>query len=368
MAHGRGSQQALGVVTVTDNRVGELRPEVVYEHINGDRESRLKAIEALNTFDVVCVQHEYGIYGGRDGREVVDLLSGLAIPTVVTLHNVLSQPTPGQRSVLEQVTTLADEIVVMSETASGRLIAGYRVNPAKVQVVPHGVRISLNGPSLASGTRPVLLTWGLIGPGKGLEMAIDALAELKDLRPLPRYLILGRTHPKVQASHGDAYLEGLVAQVHALGLDDVVEFDARYLDLDALIVAVRQADVIVLPYESTEQVTSGVLVEAIGAGKPVIATGFPHAVELLATGAGIVVPHADATALATALRKVITDPTLRHRMTEEARRIGSTLYWPVVAGQYESLALKSMTQGRAGQEATESGNTRHRMDNLARVD
>ena len=366
MAHERGSQQALGVVSVTDDRVGELRPEVVYEHVNGDRKSLFKAIGALNTFDVVSIQHEYGIYGGRDGSEVIDLMSGLAVPTVVTLHTVLSRPTPGQRTVLERVTTLTDKIVVMSETASTRLIAGYQVDPAKVHVVPHGARISLNGPSLASGTRPVLLTWGLIGPGKGLEMVIDALAELKDLRPLPRYVILGRTHPKVQASHGDAYLEQLVARVHALGLEDIVEFDARYLDVDALTVAVRQADAIVLPYESTEQVTSGVLVEAIGAAKPVIATAFPHAVELLATGAGIVVPHSNATALAAALRKVITDPILARRMAAEARRIGATLYWPVIAGRYESLVLESMARGR-GQPSRGSNGVRHEMEDFLRV-
>ena len=156
-------------------------------------------------------------------------------------------------------------------------------------MVPHGATASLAGPSLAHGTRPVVLTWGLIGPGKGLETAIEALAALRDLRPLPRYIILGRTHPKVRLAQGDTYRDGLVALVHDLGLDDVVEFDGRYLDIDSLTLAVRQADIVLLPYESTEQVTSGVLVEAIAAGKPVVATAFPHAVEMLGTGAGLVV-------------------------------------------------------------------------------
>jgi glycosyltransferase involved in cell wall biosynthesis len=346
MAQGRGSSESLGVVSVTDESVGDLRPEVVHEHINGDRRSRAMAIDTLNSFDVVSVQHEYGIYGGPDGDEIVELMTRLAVPTVVTLHTVLSRPTEGQRSVLEQVGVLADAIVVMSETARARLVNGYKVDPAKVRVIPHGARISLNGPSLASGARPVLLTWGLIGPGKGLELVVDALAELKDLRPRPRYIILGETHPKVRAAHGDSYLEQLVAHVHALGLDDVVEFDGRYLDIDALTVAVRQADAVVLPYESTEQVTSGVLVEAIGAGKPVVATAFPHAVEMLASGAGIVVPHANVGALADALRQVLTDPAAAQRMAEEAQAIGSTLYWPVVAGHYESLILEAIARAR----------------------
>jgi len=314
VADGRGSDEGLGVVSLVDSPLGEFKAEVVHEHFNGDRASLVGAIEALNSYDAVFVQHEYGIYGGPDGSEVLDLLSGLEIPAVVTLHTVLSRPSPNQRSILEKVVALAERTIVMSDTANRRLVNGYRVDPAKVRVVPHGARVSLGGPSLANGARPVVLTWGLIGPGKGLEMAIDAFAGLRDLRPLPRYVILGKTHPKVQASQGDAYREGLVARVRALGLDAAVEFDGRYLDNDALTVAVRQSDLVVLPYESTEQVTSGVLVEALAAGKPVIATAFPHAVELLGTGAGIVVPHNDPMALTAALRTVFTHPSLMAQM------------------------------------------------------
>ena len=340
IAVNRGSGDGLGVVRLVDSHLGAREPEVVYEHLNGDSGSLVGAIEALNSFDVAIVQHEYGIFGGPDGSEVLDLMSGLEVPAVVTLHTVLSHPSPSQRSILEKVVALAQPTIVMSDTARRRLVNGYRVSPEKVRVVPHGARMALGGPSLASGTRPVVLTWGLIGPGKGLEMSIDAFTGLHDLRPLPRYVIQGKTHPKVQASQGDAYLDGLVSRANALGLDDVVEFDGRYLDLEDLALAVRQADVVVLPYESTEQVTSGVLVEALAAGKPVVATAFPHAVELLSTGAGIVVPHGDSIALTAALRKVLTDPSLAARMVAEARKIGSTLLWPAVAGRYEHMVAK----------------------------
>ena len=199
IADGRGSDAGLGVVSLVDSHLGKLNSDVVHEHLNGDRASLGGAIAALNAFDAVFVQHEYGIYGGRDGSEVLDLLSGLEIPAVVTLHTVLSQPSPSQRSILEKVVALAERTIVMSDTARRWLVNGYRVDPAKVQVVPHGANASLGGPSLANGSRPVVLTWGLIGPGKGLELAIDAFAGLKDLRPLPRYVILGKTHPKVIA-------------------------------------------------------------------------------------------------------------------------------------------------------------------------
>ena len=367
VAEGRGSDHRLGVVSLADGQRGVLKSEVVYEHLNGDRASLAGAIQALNSFDAVFVQHEYGIYGGPDGSEVLDLLSGLEIPAVATLHTVLSRPSPSQRSILEKVVDLAERTIVMSDTANRRLVDGYRVDPTKVRVVPHGARVSLGGPSLATGTRPVVLTWGLIGPGKGLEMAIDAFAGLQDLDPLPRYVILGKTHPKVQASQGDAYLEGLVARVHDLGLDDVVEFDGRYLDTEALSVAVRQADLVLLPYESTEQVTSGVLVEAIAAGKPVIATAFPHAVELLGTDAGIVVPHGDSSAMTAALRKVFTDPALAASMAVEARLIGSTLHWPIIARRYHHMATKLVARRQAARALTTAKRPLKASDAFAKV-
>jgi len=346
IADERGFDDGLGVVSVVDYAEGRSGPKVTYSHLNGDPDSLTKAIDTLNSFDVVVIQHEYGIYGGPDGSEVLEILEGLHVPSVVTLHTVLSRPTDSQRSILERVVAIAEQTIVMSDTASQRLIENYDVDPARIATVPHGARISLSGPSLAFGHRPVFLTWGLIGPGKGLETAIDAFAALKEVEPLPRYIILGKTHPKVQATSGDAYLNGLQARVEELGLQDVVEFDGRYLDIDALTLAVRSADVVVLPYESTEQVTSGVLVEAIGAGKPVIASAFPHAVELLRGGAGIVVPHSDPAALSAALRRVLEDPDLAAAMADRAREIGSTLYWPVVGRQYQEITNSLVARHR----------------------
>jgi polysaccharide biosynthesis protein PslF len=349
IAEGRGTDTGLGVVSLVDTRSDEPRPEVVYQHVTGDRRSLSHAIDALNSFDVVFLQHEYGIYGGPDGSEVLDIMAGLDVPAVVTLHTVLSRPSPHQRSLLQDVAERATRVVVMSETARQRLVRGFEVDARKVQMIPHGAKANLGGSSLTGGPRPIALTWGLIGPGKGLETAIDAFAGLKNLRPLPHYIILGKTHPKVQASQGDAYLESLVARVHDLGLDDLIEFDTRYPDTAALSTEVRRADVVVLPYESAEQVTSGVLVEAIAAGKPVIATAFPHATELLSTGAGIVVAHHDPVAMRDSLRAVLTDAALAQQMSHEAQRIGITLYWPAVARRYRRLATRVMAQHEAAQ-------------------
>ena len=336
----RGSDHDLGVVSVGDDRHIESRPEVIHQLHNGDDDSMQGAVKALNDHEVALLQHEYGIFGGPDGSEVLELVSRLEIPAIVTLHTVLGDPTTSQQRILEKIVDLTDQTIVMSDTALRRLNARYDVDPKKIRVVPHGARASLAGPPLERGLRPIVLTWGLIGPGKGLESAIEAFVDLEGLHPSPRYIILGKTHPKVQAAQGDAYLDGLKARAEALGLGDVVEFDGRYLDLDSLTTAIRAADIVLLPYQSTEQVTSGVLVEAIAAGKPVVATAFPHAIELLGTGAGIVVPHSNPAAMAVALRSLITDPALAHRMARTAAGIGSTMHWPAIAAEYDAIASR----------------------------
>ena len=341
----RESNEGLGVVSLVDSPIGGHPPEVVHEHLNGDRSSLERSVAALDRHDVVLFQHEYGIYGGPDGIEILDLVSGVTSPKIVTFHTVLNHPTPPQRLITETLVDRTDEAIVMSGVGLGRLLDLYDVDHSKVRMIPHGAATSLIGPRLRPGPRPMILTWGLIGPGKGLEAAIDSCVALKDLDPLPRYVILGATHPKVRAAQGDVYLEGLIARVHAHGLDEIVEFDRRYLDSEALNAVVRQADVVLLPYESTEQATSGVLVEAVAAGKPVVATEFPHAVELLAAGAGTVVPHSDPDAMAAALRLILTDTGVAIRMGEMARLVSPSLAWPAVALRYDEMAYELVGAG-----------------------
>ncbi len=367
VAEDRGSHDGLGVVSLIDEPQMErpqedVLPEVVHEHLNGDPVSLTGTIKALNSFDVVSIQHEYGIFGGQDGNEVLDILGSLDVPAIVTLHTVLSQPTLGQRSILRQLVAMAERTVVMSETAYSRLLSEYSVDASKVRVIPHGASLNLENHEPQTDARPTILTWGLIGPGKGLEMAIDAFVGLDNLDPLPRYVIQGKTHPKVRASQGTAYLDGLVARVHDLGLENIVEFDNRYLKSDELAAEVNRADMVVLPYESTEQVTSGVLVEALAAGKPVIATEFPHAVEMLSSGAGIAVPHGDAPAMSAALRRVLTYPVLANRMAREARRIGTTLHWPSIGRRYDLLATKLTRPQSRGRAVSYSGRLRSQSD------
>lgn len=303
---------------------------------------RADAVFVLNTADVAIVQHEYGIYDGPDGESLIGLMEQIDAPTVLVAHTVPSAPTPNQRRVLERVCALADVVVVMTETALTRLVAGFDVPAAKVIVIPHGAATPPAHDDPALPVRPRrgparLLTWGLLGPGKGIEWAIDAVAALGDVEPHPQYLVAGATHPKVRAHSGEVYREMLVDRAARSSAARHIAFDDTYRDLASLTELIHSADVVVLPYDSQDQVTSGVLVDAIAAGRPVVATEFPHACELLASGAGIVVPRHDPDALTAAIRSIVTDPDRAAAMRAQARRLAPGLSWGAVARRYAVL-------------------------------
>lgn len=327
------------VVALVDEPATCRRAEVGAELVRGSPASLLAAVAALESSDVVVLQHEFGIYGGEDGSDVLDLVARLRAPVIVVLHTVLHSPSPHQQAIVEELCAAAELVVVLSGTARTRLLELYDVPPERVVVVPHG---ALPNPSphvvRNPRRRPMILTWGLLGPGKGIEFAIDALAELGDLDPPPRYVVHGQTHPRVAAREGEAYRDSLRARARARGVDDLVEFDDDYLDTESVLASVREADVVLLPYQSRDQVVSGVLVEAIVSGKPVVATQFPHAVELLSAGSGILVPHDDAPAIATALRALLTDPHRASAAAAVARRQAEPLLWENVGKTYRRLA------------------------------
>jgi glycosyltransferase involved in cell wall biosynthesis len=335
--HLRLSPGALGVVRVVDGAEPRRERDVVAHLVNGSPHSAGEAVRHLNGFDTVVIQHEYGIYGGQDGADVLDIVDALTVPTIIVLHTVLQDPTARQRHILLRLLAAADIVVTMTATAGRRLVASYGADPARVTMIPHGAID--HGSALAAGPRtdrPLILTWGLIGPGKGIEWAIDAMAGLRDLQP--RYLVIGRTHPKVVQRDGEAYRESLQERVRAAGVQDVVELDDRYLGVAELGALVRQADVVLLPYDSREQVTSGVLIEAVAAGRPVVSTAFPHAIELLADETGVVVPQGDPVALTAALRRVLSEPGLAGLMAERAARRAPELLWGAVARRYRDIA------------------------------
>jgi polysaccharide biosynthesis protein PslF len=311
-----------------------------------------RTFDVLNATDVVIVQHEFGLYEGDDGSAVLDLVAGVDVPIVVVAHTVLAAPSRNQRSVLEQLCAAASIVVVMTETARDRLVGGYDVDPTHVMLIPHGATTppaAQASASARSGRPPRILTWGLLGPGKGIEWAIDALDALADLEPRPEYVVAGATHPKVRERQGEAYRDMVSARAAASTSGVPIVFDDAYRDLESLTDLIASADVVVLPYDSADQVTSGVLVDAVAAGRPVVSTAFPHAVELLRSGAGIVVPQRDAAALGAALRSVLGDREVAAAMAAEARRLSPELAWSAVARRYADVADSLLAAQRAVQ-------------------
>lgn len=335
---------AVGVVRLVDEPQPDV-PHVVAQWVTGRPADAALAAAALDGFDVAVIQHEYGIFGGADGVDVIDVVSRLHVPVVTVLHTVLATPTPQQHRVLAWLVDYSDAIVTMTETARDRLVAGWGVEPARVTVIPHGARDNRalrpsRRPTLRSdrGTRPTVLTWGLLSQGKGIEWALHAMAELRGRIDLPLYQVVGQTHPRVRETDGEAYRESLLRLTAELHLQRSVTFDDRYLTESELRAVVRAADVVLLPYDSPEQVTSGVLTEAVAAGKPVVSTAFPHAIELLSGGAGVVVPRRDPMALADALERVLAGPGIAADMAAAAHDLATSVLWPAVARRYVGLA------------------------------
>lgn len=324
-------------------------PNVVAHLEDGVSRSITDAAFVLNTFDSVVLQHEYGIFGGPDGSDVLDLLDAIRVPVITTLHTVPLDPSPRQRSVLEAVVARSDVAVTMTAAARGRLLALYDVHPLTIATIPHGA--TLPPRSAPNVTAPAMvLTWGLLGPGKGIEWVIDALAEVSDVVPPITYLVAGETHPKVRERDGEAYRESLIRRAVERGVADRIVFDQRYRSVAEIVELAASVGVVVLPYESNDQVTSGVLVDAVAAGAPVVSTQFPHSEELLGDGAGIVVPHRDPTAIARALRTVLTRPNVAEAMRERARQLAERHSWNAVAAQYLQIMaglIGSTTSTRA---------------------
>ena len=365
VTHLVGSGSDVGIVRVVDSPQPP-EPLVTHELVIGGRGSARRAANALNLHDVAIVQHEYGIFGGSDGADVLDVLAEVRVPVISVLHTVLTSPTSNQRRVLAGVVAASSVVVTMTHTARQRLLDGWDVDPSQVIVIAHGAEDNrapksvvddVTGREDVGGThalataigsvarRPTILTWGLLGPGKGIEWALEAMADLADLDPRPAYQVVGETHPRVVEWAGEAYREGLEAQVADLGLAGHVTFDSRYLAGPVLRAIVRAADIILLPYDSRDQVTSGVLTEAVVAGKPVVSTSFPHAVELLSSGAGILVPQRDPGAISDALRTLLTDPVLAAGMAQTSRSLAPGLLWPAVADQYIAVGEDLLAEG-----------------------
>jgi glycosyltransferase involved in cell wall biosynthesis len=314
----------------------------IEQGVRGDYVRTARMLGRLDV-DVVLLQHEYGIFGGPDGEYVLSFAEALAQPLVVTLHTVLSDPAPHQLTVLSELCERAELVIVMTDTAQRLLVECGACPEEKVRVVPHGApsrltaRASTSAAAVSSGPyartegRVMLSTFGLISPGKGLETVIEALPAMIERHPEIVYVIAGRTHPDVAHREGERYRLMLKRRVLELDLAEHVEFDDRFLSIDELSDLLAATDVFVTPYRNREQIASGALTFAIAAGCAVVSTPYWYAQDMLASGAGRLVPFDDAAALADAVCDYVEQPETRAAARAEARRIGSSLAWPSVA-------------------------------------
>ena len=294
-------------------------------------------------YNVVAVQHEYGIYGGDDGEWILDLLERVDAPIVTTLHTVLARPSAPQRRIVEEIGRLSARVVVLSGAAAGRLGPIYRVDPELVEVIPHGVPDlpfidpELRKPEFGLAGRPTLLSFGLLGPGKGFELAIEAMTRVVSVVPDAVYVILGSTHPELRRREGEQYRDRLTALVHDRGLSEHVQFVDSYVDQATLGRWLQSADVYVTPYPGAEQVVSGTLAYALGAGKAIVSTPYAYARELLADGRGELVPFGDPAALARSVASLLSDPIARDRARRRAYQYGRAMTWPAVGDRYRGV-------------------------------
>lgn len=322
---------------------GTVGREVVLEFDPACRVSTATAGRRANRSDVAMLQHEFGIYGPRDGHAVLGLMDAVEIPVITVLHTVLPEPARRQRQIIERLAERSAAVVGLSRSATGLLLDRYDIDPDKLTVIPHGSSWSVL--PISPGPRNRVLTWGLLGPGKGIERAIAATARAVLPAPGVEYWIVGQTHPSVLQRSGTSYRQMLESLAQSCGMGDRAIFDDRYQDEGTLRDLVASSDVVVLPYDNDDQISSGVLVEALAAGRPVVATAFPHAVELLSDGAGVVVEHGDEAALTRALETLLTDDLAYQRAAGCAAAVGAEFRWDVIARRYASLigALRRRT-------------------------
>ena len=329
------------VIAMNDAGRRHMYPQRVrFEIAEGDPVSYRRAADFLNVnqVDVLSVQHEYGIFGGKAGAYVLELLRDLRMPIVTTLHTVLPSPSPAQRAAMDALAGLSDRLVVMSESGADLLTRVHAISRDQIDLIPHGIpHVPVDPASkdrLGVDGKHVILTFGLLSRDKGIEYVIDALPTILAVNPDTVYIVLGATHPHVLEHEGEAYRLMLESRAEQLGVADNLIFHNRFVSQDELTEFLSATDIYITPYLQPEQITSGTLAYSVGAGKAVISTPYTYARELLAGERGVLVPWRDPHAIAKEVVALLGDDDRRHAMCARAAAYGTGMTWPAVAGRY----------------------------------
>ncbi len=341
-----GAEQNFFEVIALNNRPQgyPYESEVSFHIRDQHRGDYQRAADFINVspIDVVCLQHEFGIFGGEDGSYIIHLLRALKKPAVTTFHTILAEPTPGQKKTMSRICELSTLVVVQAEMAVRLLKEVYAVPAAKIRMIPHGapdvpfLDSSFYKERFQAEGRTLLLTFGLLGPNKGIEYAIASLEKVAKKYPEVLYIILGATHPEVKRRHGEQYRHQLEQLVRDKGLQEQIAFYNQYVSLERLIDFLVATDIYLTPYVNRDQITSGTLAYALACGKVIVSTPYWYAQELLADGRGSLVPFRDSEAMGDKLIELLGDRTARSRMRSQAYQYGRKMIWREVARNYAS--------------------------------
>jgi glycosyltransferase involved in cell wall biosynthesis len=338
------------IAAMTDHgQTYDYPDSVVLQIKDDDIEAYVRAAAHLNAlrFDIACLQHEFGIFGGEAGSHILELLSRLTLPVVTTLHTVLAEPTAAQHAVMDRIVEMSSKVIVMANKGRELLRSVYRVPDEKIEVIAHGipdfpfVEPDAAKAKLGFSDRSIILTFGLLSPSKGIEVMIDAMPTILQQCPDAVYVVLGATHPNLVRDQGEAYRESLMTRVRELGVEDHVVFLDQFVDQATLLEFIAMCDVYVTPYLNEAQMTSGTLAYSFGLGKPVVSTPYWHARELLADGRGTLVSFGDAPGIANAIAQLLTDKPRRRAMRERAYAASRPMTWQRTAERYMTTFEKA---------------------------
>ncbi|MBP8707892.1 MAG: glycosyltransferase family 4 protein [Caldisericia bacterium] len=339
------SVKPLILAMIRDKEEGEYTEEVILKVREEELDDYINAAEAINnsSIDIVNIQHEFGIFGGEYGSYILEFAKRLEKPIVTTLHTVLSKPDSNQVEIIRNLTKISKKTVVMTKAAIDILYSSYGVRKERITVINHGV------PKLSIYKRPylkriygykgkrIICTFGLISEGKGLEYAISGFAKVAPMYPDTIYIIMGETHPVVKKHYGEVYREKLSNLIHSLSLDDRVFLINRFLDQEELMNYLEMTDIFITPYIGYEQISSGALTFAVGAGKAIISTPYIYAVDLLSNNNGVLCKFRDDASIAEALDYILSSYDRQREFERRTRAIGETMQWDNIAKQYLNL-------------------------------
>lgn len=341
-----------GIIAISDREDKyDYKREVVFEINEKNRDDYIIAAQFINTADIdaVFIEHEYGIFGGKDGEYVLDFIRNLEKPFILNTHTVLREPSENQLRVLSELGGKSLAVICMTNRSAELLQEIYQIPRVKMYIIPHGVPIFKERPredikrEYGIEGKNLVTTFGFIVPGKGLELGIKAISFLKDKYPDIIYLIAGETHPKLKESMGESYRDSLLDLLESLKMQEHVKFINRYVSLKELGEILYMTDIYLTPYPNRSQAVSGTLSYAIGCGRAIVSTPYDFSQEVLSQGRGLISSNADPEELAKLIDKVLSDTKLKNQLEYNSRKLGKTMIWPQVGKKYVDIMSKILS-------------------------